>query len=93
MRPTISPSSPKNRTHIWHRWEGEIVTPTTGDYQLKTYSNGRIKMWLDGKVVIETLAAKLAGGKRSNREVRLEPGGTMSSKLDIGRRRSEHDAI
>ena len=43
----------KERTHVWHRWEGEIVPQSTGDYQLKTYSNGRIKMWLDGKVVIE----------------------------------------
>ena len=30
----------KNRTHVWHRWEGEIVPPATGDYQFKTYSNG-----------------------------------------------------
>jgi alpha-D-xyloside xylohydrolase len=37
----------------WTRWTGEIVPSTTGDYQFKTYSNGRIKMWLDGKVVIE----------------------------------------
>ena len=42
-----------NRTRVWHRWEGELVTPATGDYQFKTYSNGRIKMWLDGKVVID----------------------------------------
>jgi alpha-D-xyloside xylohydrolase len=37
----------------WTRWAGELVPPTTGDYQLKTCSNGRIQMWLDGKVVID----------------------------------------
>ncbi len=41
-----------NRTHVWHRWEGQLVAPATGDYQFKTYSNGRIRMWLDGKLVI-----------------------------------------
>ena len=29
------------------------MAPATGDYQFKTYSNGRIKMWLEGKVVID----------------------------------------
>jgi hypothetical protein len=37
----------------WTRWEGELVPPSNGDYQLKTYSNGRIKVWLDGKLVID----------------------------------------
>jgi alpha-D-xyloside xylohydrolase len=35
------------------RWVGEVVAPTTGDYQFQTYSNGGIKMWLDGTLVID----------------------------------------
>ncbi len=35
------------------RWTGEVVAPATGEYQFRTYSNGGIKMWLDGKLVID----------------------------------------
>jgi alpha-D-xyloside xylohydrolase len=35
------------------RWEGSILAPQTGDYQFKTYSNGGIKVWLDGKLIID----------------------------------------
>ena len=34
-------------------WDGSILAPQTGDYQLRTYSNGGIKMWLDGKLIID----------------------------------------
>jgi alpha-D-xyloside xylohydrolase len=33
-------------------WEGSIESPATGMYQFRTYSNGGIKVWLDGKLVI-----------------------------------------
>jgi len=35
------------------RWAGEVVAPVTGDYQFRIYSNGGIKMCLDGKLVID----------------------------------------
>ena len=35
------------------RWEGFVEAPTTGTYQFRTYSNGGIKVWLDGKLVID----------------------------------------
>ena len=73
----------KNRTHVWHRWEGEIIPPTTGDYQLKTYSNGRIKMWLDGKVVIDHWRQ---GWLTENDQIkiRLEAGRHYAIKLEYG---------
>ena len=40
------------RSGGWTRWVGEIVAPATGDFQFSIYSNGGIKMWLDGKLVI-----------------------------------------
>jgi alpha-D-xyloside xylohydrolase len=33
-------------------WAGSILAPTTGDYQFQAYSNGGIKVWLDGKLVM-----------------------------------------
>lgn len=35
------------------RWEGSIVAPTSGDYQFQTYSDGGIKVWMEGKLVID----------------------------------------
>ncbi|HWA88182.1 MAG TPA: TIM-barrel domain-containing protein [Opitutus sp.] len=35
------------------RWIGALVPPATGDYQFRTYSNGTIKVWLDGRPVID----------------------------------------
>jgi alpha-D-xyloside xylohydrolase len=72
-----------NRTQVWHRWEGELVAPTTGDYQFKTYSNGRIKMWLDGKVVIDHWRQ---GWLTDNDQikVRLEAGHHYALKLEYG---------
>jgi alpha-D-xyloside xylohydrolase len=34
-------------------WQGEIVAPTTGDFQFQTYSNGGIQVWLDGQLQID----------------------------------------
>jgi alpha-D-xyloside xylohydrolase len=33
-------------------WTGDIVAPTTGDYQFETYSGGDIKLWIDDRLVI-----------------------------------------
>ncbi len=33
------------------RWEGSVEAPTSGDYQIQTYSDGNLKVWVDGKLV------------------------------------------
>jgi alpha-D-xyloside xylohydrolase len=33
-------------------WKGSVLAPETGDYQFQAYSNGGIKVWLDGKLVM-----------------------------------------
>ncbi len=34
-------------------WQGQIVVPTTDDYQFQTYSNGWTRLWLGGTVEID----------------------------------------
>ena len=34
-------------------WAGSIVPPATGEYQFRAYSNGGIRVWLDGKLVMD----------------------------------------
>jgi alpha-D-xyloside xylohydrolase len=34
-------------------WAGSILAPQTGDYQFRAYSNGGIRVWLDGKLVMD----------------------------------------
>ena len=81
-----------DRTRVWHRWEGGLVPTATGDYQLKTYSNGRIKMWLDGKVIFSHWRQ---GWLTENDQikVRLEAGHHYAIKLEYGGERGDHDAI
>ena len=76
----------------WNRWVGELVPPTTGDYQLKIYSNGRIKMWLDGKVVMDhwrqgwltdndQIKVHLEAGQHS--AIKIESGGDERSTMKL----------
>ena len=34
-------------------WTGSVLAPVTGDYQFQAYSNGGIKVWFDGKLVMD----------------------------------------
>ncbi len=34
-------------------WTGSILAPTSGEYQFRAYSNGGIKVWLDGRIVMD----------------------------------------
>jgi len=34
------------------RWEGSVEAQTTGDYQFQTYSDGNLKVWIDGQLVV-----------------------------------------
>ena len=76
----------------WMRWVGELVPPTTGDYQIKTYSNGHIKMWLDGKVVIDhwrqgwltdndQIKVRLEAGHHY--PIKVESGGDQRSTMEL----------
>lgn len=68
LLPVASPTKPQDRVttadltyrfdYIEHfvqptiRYTGSLVAPESGEYQLQTYSNGVIKVWLDGQLVI-----------------------------------------
>ena len=49
---TSTITAARGRRAGWTRWVGEVVPAMTGEHQLRTYSNGGIKVWLDGKLVI-----------------------------------------
>jgi alpha-D-xyloside xylohydrolase len=38
--------------HFSVRWEGSVAADTTGDYQFQTYSDGNLKIWVDGQLVV-----------------------------------------
>jgi alpha-D-xyloside xylohydrolase len=51
---TNSPETAAGSWRLKHQaWEGTVLAPTTGDYQFQAYSNGGIKVWLDGKLVMD----------------------------------------
>ena len=56
----LSPSAPSNvaiqsglpeRGDISVRWEGSVEAEAAGDYQFQTYSDGDLKVWIDGQLV------------------------------------------
>jgi alpha-D-xyloside xylohydrolase len=50
---TINIRLPEGKNPRSYRWEGQVLAPMDGDYQFKTTSNGGIKVWIDGKLVID----------------------------------------
>ncbi len=67
----------------WNRWAGQLVPPTTGDYQFRLYSNGGIKMWLDGKLVIDHWRQNWLT-ENDQVKVRLEAGRPYALKVESG---------
>ena len=62
-------------------WAGSILAPTTGYYQFQAYSNGGIKVWLDGKLVMNHWRQKWLP---SNDQIRvpLEAGRKYSIRIE-----------
>jgi len=61
------------------RWTGKVIAPTTGEYLIGTTSDDGVRLWLDGKLIIDkwtnaagtsTAKVKLEGGK--SYDIRLE---------------------
>jgi len=48
---TIFPELPADG-NVSVRWEGDVVPNETGDYQLETFFNNGLKLWVDGQLVI-----------------------------------------
>jgi len=48
----IHPDLPSNG-NISVRWEGSIEPQTSGDYLFQTYSNSGVRLWIDGKLLID----------------------------------------
>ena len=49
--PAVSPTPVAEAAAM--RWEGEILATATGDHLLRSFSNGEVKIWLDGKLVVD----------------------------------------
>jgi alpha-D-xyloside xylohydrolase len=49
---TVHPALPPDGD--WSaRWEGQVVADVAGDYQFQTFSNDGVRMWIDGKLVVD----------------------------------------
>jgi len=66
-----------------HRWVGELVPAASGDYQFQTYSNGGIKVWLDGRLVIDHWRQNWLADY-DQVKVRLEAGKPCAIKIESG---------
>lgn len=80
----------RSHSRVSTRWIGELVPPERGDYQFQAYSNGGIKVWLDGRLVIEhwrqawlteydQVKVRLEAGRRY--PIRIESGGEQTTTM------------
>jgi alpha-D-xyloside xylohydrolase len=65
------------------RWAGTLVPTASGDHQLQTYSNGGIKVWLDGRLVIDHWRQNWLTD-HDQVKVRLEAGRAYAIKVESG---------
>ncbi len=49
--PLIHPDLPDGDASV--RWEGEVLSEQAGDYTFKAFSNNGIRLWLDGRLVMD----------------------------------------
>jgi alpha-D-xyloside xylohydrolase len=49
--PRIHPDLPQGDFSV--RWEGAVEVPRTGDYALRTFSNGTVRLFVDGRLVMD----------------------------------------
>jgi alpha-D-xyloside xylohydrolase len=66
------------------RWEGSIVPPVTGEYQFQSYSDGQIRMWIGGRLVIDDWRQSWLPWK-DLLKVRLEAGAPVPIKIEWSR--------
>jgi alpha-D-xyloside xylohydrolase len=90
---TVAPATRRgNRVPTSTRFAGTLVPPTSGDYQLQTYSNGRIKVWLDDQLVIDhwrqawlteydQVKTRLEAGRHY--AIRVEAGGEQMTTMQL----------
>jgi len=65
------------------RWVGELVPTATGEHQLQTYSDGGIKVWLDGRLMIDRWRQDWLADQ-DQIKVRLEAGHRYPIKIESG---------
>jgi alpha-D-xyloside xylohydrolase len=48
-------AKPQSEAHLPPKmtWEGSLEAPATGDYQFQSYANGGIKIWIDGRLILD----------------------------------------
>ena len=89
---TLPAADNRNRNRASTRWVGELVPTTTGDHQLQTYSNGGIKVWIDGRIVIDhwrqnwlteydQVKLRLEAGRHY--AVKIESGGEQTTTMQL----------
>ena len=69
------------------RTEGAVVAPVSGDYQFQAYSNGGLKVWLDGRLVMDHWRQDWLP-ENDQIKVRLEAGKSYALKIETDGERS-----
>ncbi len=76
----FSPAPPLTPQNFSVRWAGKLTAPESGKYLLGAAGNGGLRVYVDGKVLIEELANRRT--KVITKEIDLEAGHTYDVRFD-----------
>jgi alpha-D-xyloside xylohydrolase len=80
---SLAQPPPRGANAASHRWVGMLTPPASGDYQFQTYSNGGIKVWIDGRLVIDHWRATWLTDY-DQVKLRLEAGRPVALRIESG---------
>jgi len=79
---TDGPSGLGKRTNFSASWVGEVEAPLTEDYRFSVYAAGRVRLWLDGQLVIGSWYNQVRNSWVTE-PIRLQAGKRYSIRLDM----------
>jgi hypothetical protein len=79
---TDGPTGLGQRTNFSARWVGEVEAPLTEDFSFSVYAPGRVRLWLDGQLVIGSWYNQIRNSWVSE-PIRLQAGKRYAIRLDL----------
>ncbi|MCX7396082.1 MAG: PA14 domain-containing protein [Planctomycetales bacterium] len=79
---TDGPTGLGQKTNFSARWVGEVESPLTEDFSFSVYASGRVRLWLDGQLVIGSWYNQIRNSWASE-PIRLQAGKRYAIRLDL----------
>ncbi len=65
------------------RWTGRLTVPESGDYRFSAYADDGVRLWLDGRLLVDRWTVQPAVTVRAAEPLRLEAGKPVDLRLEF----------